>query len=481
MSPASTELLDRILAFNIDGHEPVALPFVARLARENGWSRSYADRVLYEYKRYMFLAATSSEPVCPSEDVDAAWHLHLTYTRNYWKRFCGEVLGTPLHHDPTRGGAAEADKHLHMYERTLATYRAMFGTEPPADIWPPAVQRFGQDLKHRMVNTAHNWVIPKDPIKRILGITAAGLTVAAFVPGCVGGNFNPFDLVGANFLTFLIPVMIAAVCVGRVIRSRMRMTGPQPSDDDVSLTWEQVAYLSGGYPRLITAAIARLVENGAAVLSEDKSRIVPGPYRPSDSFSPVERVVLTALPLARTPTDMKQLNALVQSEFDSQAVLLEQEGFVLSLSRRTGIYLGSAMPLLLVLLLLAVPRLVMGIESHKPVGYLLATIVIGGFTGMFLSLIGTCRLSKRGENLLVRLRGQHDDLRTGSDYGMAGSTGLAVALFGTAVLTVSGMNALEAWFPRQTSKAQNGCGSGCGGGCGGGGCGGGGCGGGCGG
>ena len=44
-----------------------------------------------------------------SEQVDAAWHLHLTYTRSYWDRFCKETLGQPLHHDPTRGGPAEAD------------------------------------------------------------------------------------------------------------------------------------------------------------------------------------------------------------------------------------------------------------------------------------------------------------------------------------------------------------------------------------
>src|SRR5579871_2108820 len=104
------ELLARIQAFDIDGEE-VSLPFAARLARENGWSRSYAERVIEEYKRFVFLAVTGIAPVCPSEDVDAAWHMHLTYTRSYWKQFCGEVLGHPLHHEPTRGGPTEAEKH----------------------------------------------------------------------------------------------------------------------------------------------------------------------------------------------------------------------------------------------------------------------------------------------------------------------------------------------------------------------------------
>ncbi len=48
MSPERAGLLARILAFDIDGGE-VALPFAARLARENGWSRSHAERVVEEY------------------------------------------------------------------------------------------------------------------------------------------------------------------------------------------------------------------------------------------------------------------------------------------------------------------------------------------------------------------------------------------------------------------------------------------------
>src|ERR1700722_6006350 len=219
MSPEHTGLWKRIQEFEIDGPAPPALSFATRLARENGWSRRYAMRIVDEYKRYMLLAAVSAEPVCPSEDVDAAWHMHLTYTRSYWKRFCGDVLGTPIHHDPTRGGPAEAGKHLMMYERTLATYRLTFGEEPPADIWPPAEQRFDEDLKHRVVTLANNWINPTAPIKRVLAITVAGVTVAPLIPGC-NGNLNPFDLVGADFLAFLIPMMIAAICLARVIRSR---------------------------------------------------------------------------------------------------------------------------------------------------------------------------------------------------------------------------------------------------------------------
>jgi len=117
-----SELWTRIEAFNIDGDDNVAFPFDVRLAQENGWSRDFARRVVDEYKRFVFLAMTAGHPVTPSDQVDQAWHLHLTYTRSYWQRLCGEVLPRPLHHDPTKGGDAEEHKFDDWYARTKESY-----------------------------------------------------------------------------------------------------------------------------------------------------------------------------------------------------------------------------------------------------------------------------------------------------------------------------------------------------------------------
>ena len=86
------------------------LSFVERLARENNCSIDFALSVVLEYKRFCILAMRSGHRVTPSEFVDQAWHLHLTYTRSYWERFCPEALGGPLHHEPTQGGQAEGEK-----------------------------------------------------------------------------------------------------------------------------------------------------------------------------------------------------------------------------------------------------------------------------------------------------------------------------------------------------------------------------------
>jgi len=94
-SLASHPLWQRLQLYQI-GPSDAALPFVQRLARENGWSAAHAARVIEEYRRFCFLAVTAGHPVTPSDAVDQVWHLHLTYSRDYWERFCPDVLGQPL-------------------------------------------------------------------------------------------------------------------------------------------------------------------------------------------------------------------------------------------------------------------------------------------------------------------------------------------------------------------------------------------------
>lgn len=135
--------------------------FLARLRRENRWSRAYAERAITEYQRFVYLAAIAPQPVTPSEAVDQVWHLHLLYTRSYWDDLCAGLLGRPLHHGPSAGGPAEAAKFADWYEATLALYRLEFDLEPPADLWPPTPQRFNPIHRWAWINTAECWLIPK--------------------------------------------------------------------------------------------------------------------------------------------------------------------------------------------------------------------------------------------------------------------------------------------------------------------------------
>ncbi len=153
-------LREKIEAYEIDDGES-RLTFLHRLARENGWRESYARRCIIEYKRFTYLCAIAAEAMTPSDQVDQVWHLHLTYTRSYWIRFCGETLGFDLHHEPTKGGAEQAELFRQQYNNTLQRYRIVFNEDPPADIWPGAEERFRHSARFVRVNKNHTWTIPK--------------------------------------------------------------------------------------------------------------------------------------------------------------------------------------------------------------------------------------------------------------------------------------------------------------------------------
>ena len=207
MTPTQTDLWRRLEAFDIDDGTP-ALTFAARLGRENGWPRDYADRVVAEYKRFLYLAASTGHVVTPSEQVDQAWHLHLAYTKSYWDGLCKDVLGRPLHHNPTEGGPAEAAKHHELYRQTLVAYRAAFGNAPPADVWPAVETRFGTDLEARRVNTAENVVVPVGTINAVLWTAFAGAFVGI-------GLANPKRLA---WIAPLVGLGVGAVA-GRALRA----------------------------------------------------------------------------------------------------------------------------------------------------------------------------------------------------------------------------------------------------------------------
>ena len=157
-TPADAALWQRIADHHI-GPADASLSFAARLARENRWTPVYAERVIGEYKRFCYLAMTAGHEVTPSDAVDQAWHLHLTYSRDYWQTFCSRVLGRDLHHGPTAGGPVERDRYYRQYAATLAAYEATFGDPPPADIWPGAHRRFAVDSRGIRVNLWHDIVL----------------------------------------------------------------------------------------------------------------------------------------------------------------------------------------------------------------------------------------------------------------------------------------------------------------------------------
>lgn len=189
------------------------LTFSARLARENGWSARYTAAVMDEYRRFCFLAVHAGHPVTPSDQVDQAWHLHLTYTLDYWGIFCPEVLGTPLHHGPTRGGNRESAKYRDWYARTLESYERFFGP-PPISVWPAPAARFRNAEQFVRVNTADRLTLPRAGMRRA-GLTFGAASLLATATSAFAADGGGFP--GA--LIFVLVILVGGVIMFMVARN----------------------------------------------------------------------------------------------------------------------------------------------------------------------------------------------------------------------------------------------------------------------
>lgn len=198
------ELHDRIMAFDIDGG-PSDFTFAMKLAKQQKWTREYTERVIQEYRRFLYLGAVEGH-VSPSPPVDEAWHLHLTYTVSYWERLCGEVLGKPFHHNPSRG-RKESAKYSQLSETTLEMYERVFGEIAPADIWKssPSKPEF--------------WMIPKVKTKRVVAYAALSGAFALIAAGCASSSSEtsllPFFVVGLLFFAIVVVIIVAIAQSGK--------------------------------------------------------------------------------------------------------------------------------------------------------------------------------------------------------------------------------------------------------------------------
>ena len=184
MKSDELELWNKIKSFQFDKPN-IRLTFAKCLAKENDISLDFANKIVDEYRKFIFLCCTSKQEVSPSHWVDQAWHLHLTYTRSYWVDLCKNTINRDLHHNPTEGGQEEDQKFENLYKDTLDLYRSYFSTNAPSDVWPhknhaprPAVFE---------IDKIKNWIIRKPDFgfhERRNSFSIIGVILLALLLGC---------------------------------------------------------------------------------------------------------------------------------------------------------------------------------------------------------------------------------------------------------------------------------------------------------
>ena len=483
-SPAAAHpLWARLERFDFDtagstDRAPPLRTFARRLAAKQGWSVPFAARVVDEYRRFLFLAVASGRPVCPSEEVDEAWHLHLTDTRAYWRDLCGDVLGTPLHHDASRGGPADGRRHREMYRATLAAYREWFGADPPAEVWPPAWRRFDAAKRTVSIDLAEHWVIRRPrwwPRSRLARGTLATVPLVAIAP-LVGKGLGPFDLRGPEFLGLFVGLFVAAIVATCVVRSRWRDV---PANDDRELLPEEVACLAHGPSGAIRATLAGMLDSGELAGREKNSwssgarnLLLEKVADAAPLSGGVARAVREAFRGDATTLADVERDPGVVAEADALRRRLQDRGWLLDDDRLWWLRWIPAGGFGL-LLLAGLAKIGIGLSRGRPVEFLFLGCV--ATVAALVWSIRAPRTSLAADRLLGTLRTQHATQKAEASTDLV----LMAGLFGASALASPHLEPYKKTWQAEASGGAGGCGavSGCGGGGGDGGDGGGGCGG----
>lgn len=123
---------------NAEGMQAFA-PTMKMIEQQMGTSAEMGQRVVEEYRKFLFLAMRAGHQVIPPGVINDVWMTYMQNAQNYW-----ENLGKMITERPLAGGmdAKTMGEAGDAWAATLKSYEAIFGTKPPADIWGmgPAAQ-----------------------------------------------------------------------------------------------------------------------------------------------------------------------------------------------------------------------------------------------------------------------------------------------------------------------------------------------------
>jgi hypothetical protein len=73
--------------------------YISHVIRKNPNLMESVHTALEEYKNFLIACIDSNSVPVPNEDVDAIWHSHILFTKDYFE-FCHSFCGHYIHHTP---------------------------------------------------------------------------------------------------------------------------------------------------------------------------------------------------------------------------------------------------------------------------------------------------------------------------------------------------------------------------------------------
>jgi uncharacterized protein (TIGR04222 family) len=251
---------------------------------------------------------------------------------------------------------------------------------------------------------------------------------------------GPFDWTGGPFLTLYIILFLIVILLGIIIPARMRPEGRHRPITDP----EQLAYLSGGSARLADTVTARLLAAKALVIGDKNKLDIAARHATTRAETGV--LALTA------PLDWARIERAVRPEATRIQSDLERAGLMLDRSERANLRYWALLPYAM-LLMFGATKLAIGEARERPVGFLIALLVVTAILAL-IRAASIARLTRAGSEALAKARKDADRIRRAPQTA---ETAMAVALFGTAVLVGS---ELDAFHKMRTASGDSGSGGG---------------------
>jgi uncharacterized protein (TIGR04222 family) len=271
---------------------------------------------------------------------------------------------------------------------------------------------------------------------------------------------NPLDWSAAAYLAFHACALVAALLLGSAIQRALRPEGRRSPVDDP----EVLAMLKGGAAVLGNAVAARLLADGRMTF-DGRSRLTP--VRGASAETAAERALLSE----RSGLRASLLTRAIKGPAESIAARMRRSGLWMDQDEMRTIRIAQTAPLAC-LLVFGLARWWLGEQRGEAVGFLIALEAVTALA-LLVRFFILDRATQAGRSALVDARRRYERLRRAPREP---EMGLAVALFGPAVLAGT---TLDPFHRMLNSSSGDGGGSdggssdgGGSGGCGGGGCGG---------
>ncbi len=271
-------------------------------------------------------------------------------------------------------------------------------------------------------------------------------------------SLGPFDLNGSDFIALYSLLFLPVAAFGFILPRLFRPAGRSQSLDDP----EQLAVLAGGVNRLAETATARLMAGGALMATVTAGFAV---VDRSAARTMVEKAIVQRSDPAKWSTIIARAQTAARPIGDRLVAM----GLWLDERETRHLRWIQTMPYWLLLGFGAIKWMI-GVSRDRPVGILSFFLV---FTAICAAIrwFTVDRRTAAAIRTVAEARAVRTRLRAAP---MREETGLAVALFGTAVLAGSPydmlhrLRATDGGDGGMSSDGGSGCGSGgCGGGCGG--------------